>query len=74
MRLLGYQRFVREGDWYAGVDIGAGFLTSRKFENLMAFWPGLQTLIGAVDALVRQGYIASPFFLRFLAEGALSLQ
>lgn len=45
--LLVYQRFVREGDWYAGVDMGAGFLTSRKFENLMAFWPGLQALLGA---------------------------
>lgn len=50
---LGNQRFVREGDWYAGVDMGGGFVTSRKFENLMAFWPGLQTLIGATGRVRR---------------------
>lgn len=40
------QRFLREGDWYAGADMDAGMLTSRTFDNLMAFWPGMQTLMG----------------------------
>lgn len=42
----GAQRFLREGDWYAGADMEAGMLTSRTFDNLMAFWPGMQALMG----------------------------
>lgn len=45
------QRFAREGDWYAGVDMSGGFVTSRKFDNLMAFWPGMQTLIGKMEGM-----------------------
>eukprot|EP00904_Undaria_pinnatifida_P012934 jgi/Undpi1/8771/HiC_scaffold_25.g11233.m1 len=47
------QRFAREGDWYAGVDMSGGFVTSRKFDNLMAFWPGMQTLVGDVSLASR---------------------
>lgn len=47
MRVRGcVQRFLREGDWYAGVEIESGYVTARNFDNLMAFWPGMQTLIG----------------------------
>ncbi|CAM9739383.1 unnamed protein product [Scytosiphon promiscuus] len=47
------QRFLREGDWYAGVEIESGVVTSRTFDNLMAFWPGMQTLIGDVSLASR---------------------
>ncbi|CAM9366589.1 unnamed protein product [Ectocarpus sp. 13 AM-2016] len=47
------QRFVREGDWYAGVEMEGGALTSRTFDNLMAFWPGMQTLMGEVTLASR---------------------
>ncbi|CAM9824254.1 unnamed protein product, partial [Ectocarpus sp. 8 AP-2014] len=47
------QRFVREGDWYADVEMEGGTLTSRTFDNLMAFWPGMQTLMGEVTLASR---------------------
>ncbi|CAM9934739.1 unnamed protein product, partial [Ectocarpus fasciculatus] len=47
------QRFLREGDWYAGVEMEGGALTSRTFDNLMAFWPGMQTLMGEVTLASR---------------------
>eukprot|EP00752_Nemacystus_decipiens_P005748 g5200.t1 len=43
---LNVQRFLREGDWYAGTEMEAGALTSRTLDNLMAFWPGMQTIMG----------------------------
>lgn len=51
------QRFVREGDWYTGVDIWNGMVTIRRFDNLMAFWPGMQTLIGESSPCSYQGHI-----------------
>lgn len=47
------QRFLREGDWYGGADIEGGFLTTRTFDNLMAFWPGMQTLMGKGGGMTR---------------------
>ncbi|CAM9853566.1 unnamed protein product [Ascophyllum nodosum] len=47
------QRFVREGDWYATVEINTGFIFSRTFDNLMAFWPGIQVLLGDVSLASR---------------------
>lgn len=46
LRRFSRQRFMREGDWYASVDIAEGFVTFRTFDNLMAFWPGMQALLG----------------------------
>ncbi|CAM9806758.1 unnamed protein product, partial [Discosporangium mesarthrocarpum] len=40
------QRFLRDGDWYSDVDMASGRPTRRVFDSLMAFWPGMQTLIG----------------------------
>ena len=41
-----YQKY---NDWYQQVDMNSGKSKSRDFENLAAFWPGLETDIGHVD-------------------------
>ncbi|CAN0165298.1 unnamed protein product [Laminaria digitata] len=51
--------------------MGAGFLTARSFENLMAFWPGLQTLIGDVSVASRT---LNAFFLIWRDWGFLPEQ
>ncbi|CAM9975227.1 unnamed protein product, partial [Heterosigma akashiwo] len=40
------ERYNRAGDWYNDVDMNTGAVRRRRFENLMAFWPGTQLLIG----------------------------
>ena len=52
--MMAPQRFLREGDWYAGAEMDGGVVTSRTFDNLMAFWPGMQTLMGKEG---RDGYV-----------------
>lgn len=44
---------VRQGDWYADVDMFAGKPRRQHFENLQAFWPGLQVLAGDVALAAR---------------------
>ena len=39
---------VRQGDWYADVDMFGGKPRRQHFENLQAFWPGVQILAGDV--------------------------
>ena len=35
-------KHLRRGDWFGDVDIYSGNFRRQRFENLMAFWPGLQ--------------------------------
>lgn len=44
---------LRHGDWYADVDMYSGKPRRHRFENLMAFWPGLQVLVGELPAAAR---------------------
>ena len=44
---------VRQGDWYADVDMFGGKLRRQHFENLQAFWPGVQVLAGDVALAAR---------------------
>eukprot|EP01064_Diplonema_japonicum_P022376 TRINITY_DN3209_c1_g2_i1.p1 TRINITY_DN3209_c1_g2~~TRINITY_DN3209_c1_g2_i1.p1 ORF type:complete len:652 (+),score=125.79 TRINITY_DN3209_c1_g2_i1:91-2046(+) len=38
--------FIADGDWYPDVHMKTGELQRQRAEGLLAFWPGLQTLIG----------------------------
>eukprot|EP01059_Diplonema_ambulator_P005032 TRINITY_DN14768_c0_g1_i1.p1 TRINITY_DN14768_c0_g1~~TRINITY_DN14768_c0_g1_i1.p1 ORF type:complete len:662 (+),score=191.04 TRINITY_DN14768_c0_g1_i1:1111-3096(+) len=38
--------FISDGDWYPDVHMKTGELQRQRVEGLLAFWPGLQTLIG----------------------------
>mmetsp|Transcript_38000 Transcript_38000/g.50045 ORF Transcript_38000/g.50045 Transcript_38000/m.50045 type:complete len:1155 (-) Transcript_38000:35-3499(-) len=43
------ERYNRVGDWYNDVDMNTGAVRRRRFENLMAFWPGMQLLVGDIN-------------------------
>ena len=49
----GIERYLKHGDWYADVDMYSGKARRQRFENLQAFWPGLQALLGELDAAAR---------------------
>lgn len=50
LRCWCFQRFLREGDWYANLEMSTGMISRTMFENLMAFWPGMQILMGGCDS------------------------
>ena len=52
----------RIGEWYADVDMSSGLSGGSKkvFESLMAFYPGMQTLLGEIEPAARS---LSSFFL-----------
>jgi len=47
------EKHNRIGDWYNDVDMYTGAVKRRRFENLMAFWPGMQILVGDTKPAVR---------------------
>ncbi|GBG30893.1 Mannosyl-oligosaccharide alpha-1,2-mannosidase [Hondaea fermentalgiana] len=47
-------RRLRVGDtWYIEVNMHRGSTLRRQFNNLQAFWPGMQTLVGDAEAASR---------------------
>jgi len=44
---------TRQGDWFADVDMHGGKPRRQHFENLQAFWPGLQVLSGDLELASR---------------------
>mmetsp|Transcript_32612 Transcript_32612/g.51962 ORF Transcript_32612/g.51962 Transcript_32612/m.51962 type:complete len:1085 (+) Transcript_32612:389-3643(+) len=47
-------RHLRIDDtWYIEADMHRGNIQRRQFNNLQAFWPGMQTLVGDFDAASR---------------------
>ena len=44
---------VRQGDWFADVDMFAGKARRQHFENLQAFWPGMQVSAGDLALAAR---------------------
>jgi hypothetical protein len=58
----GVQKNSRIGDWYVDVDMNRGLQGNvrQTFESLMAFYPGMQTLIGELSPAAKT---LSSFFL-----------
>jgi len=48
------KRFVQYGDWFNDVDMFNGKLRRNRVENLHAFWPGMEAVLGFSDAGARQ--------------------
>lgn len=44
---------MRQGDWHADVDMFSGKPRRTHFENLQAFWPGVQVLAGDLTLAAR---------------------
>lgn len=51
---------LKKGDWFQDVDTFNGQNRRSKFENLMAFWPGVLALMGEINESSR---ILNAFFL-----------
>ena len=51
---LAIKRFVQVGDWFSDVDMFNGKLRRNRVENLHAFWPGMEALLGFSDSGARQ--------------------
>eukprot|EP00615_Pteridomonas_danica_P011828 CAMPEP_0114333130 /NCGR_PEP_ID=MMETSP0101-20121206/3554_1 /TAXON_ID=38822 ORGANISM="Pteridomonas danica, Strain PT" /NCGR_SAMPLE_ID=MMETSP0101 /ASSEMBLY_ACC=CAM_ASM_000211 /LENGTH=1141 /DNA_ID=CAMNT_0001464055 /DNA_START=1072 /DNA_END=4497 /DNA_ORIENTATION=+ len=51
---------LKKGDWFQDVDTFNGQNRRSRFENLMAFWPGVLVLMGEIDEGAR---ILNAFFL-----------
>ncbi|CAH9095875.1 unnamed protein product [Cuscuta epithymum] len=47
---LAVQKYFRHGPWYHDADMRTGRATYWQLTSLQAFWPGLQVLVGDVDA------------------------
>ncbi|XP_061907859.1 ER degradation-enhancing alpha-mannosidase-like protein 2 [Entelurus aequoreus] len=47
------QNYTRFDDWYLWVQMHKGTVSMPVFQSLEAFWPGLQSLLGNLDAAVR---------------------
>ena len=45
--------YARQGDWFADVDMHGGKARRQHFENLQAFYPGLQVLAGDLELASR---------------------
>ena len=68
----GVQAHSRLGQWYADVDMNVGVsgATRRVFESLMAFYPGMQILIGELGPAARtlNSFMVVREFLGMLPE------
>nr|GMC60392.1 alpha-mannosidase I MNS5 isoform X1 [Ipomoea batatas] len=47
---LAVQKYFRHGPWYHDADMRTGKATYWQLTSLQAFWPGVQVLVGDVDA------------------------
>jgi hypothetical protein len=43
------KKFVQTGDWFSDVDMFNGKLRRNRVENLQAFWPGMESMLGFSD-------------------------
>lgn len=50
---LAVKRFNQLGDWFADVDMHSGAVRRQIAENLQAFWPGLESLLGLTRTSAR---------------------
>jgi len=41
------------GDWFIDVDMFSGKLRKKRSENLQAFWPGMEAMLGLTDSSAR---------------------
>ncbi|XP_055826499.1 alpha-mannosidase I MNS5 isoform X1 [Solanum dulcamara] len=47
---IGVQKYFRHGPWYHEADMRTGVATYWQLTSLQAFWPGLQVLVGDIEA------------------------
>lgn len=43
------KKFVQTGDWFSDVDMFNGKVRRNRVENLQAFWPGMESMLGYSD-------------------------
>jgi hypothetical protein len=56
------------GDWFVDVDMFSGQVRNKRSENLQAFWPGLEALMGMSHA---SGRLLNAFYLVWTEVGFL---
>lgn len=56
------------GDWFVDVDMYSGKVRNKRSENLQAFWPGMEALMGMSDA---SGRLLNAFYLVWSEVGFL---
>lgn len=44
------KRHVQDGDWFGDVDMHSGKVRRNRVENLHAFWPGMEALLGFTES------------------------
>ena len=47
------KRHVQVGDWFTEVDMFNGKTRRNRVENLQAFWPGMESILGLCDSAAR---------------------
>ena len=64
------KRFVQVGDWFSDVDMYNGKVRRNRGENLQAFWPGIEAMIGfsSSGAKLLNSFYSVWSYLGFLPE------
>ena len=50
---LAVKQYNQGGDWFSDVDMNDGHLRRQIAENLQAFWPGMESLLGLTRSSAR---------------------
>jgi hypothetical protein len=64
----GAKRHSLVGDWFVDVDMFSGQLRNKRSENLQAFWPGMEAVLGMSHASAR---LLNAFYLVWTEVGFL---
>lgn len=62
------KKYSMSGDWFVDVDMYSGKLRNKRSENLQAFWPGMEAILGISDSSAR---LLNAFYLVWSEVGFL---
>jgi mannosidase alpha-like ER degradation enhancer 2 len=61
----GIMKYIRRGVWYLDVNMHSGAVSWMVYSSLASFWPGVQVLVGDIEAAVETQYSIHSLWRRF---------
>ena len=61
----GIMKYIRRGVWYLDVNMHSGAVSWMVYSSLASFWPGVQVLVGDLEAAVQTQYSIHSLWRRF---------
>jgi mannosidase alpha-like ER degradation enhancer 2 len=61
----GIMKYIRRGVWYLDVNMHSGAVSWMVYSSLASFWPGVQVLVGDIEAAVQTQYSIHSLWRRF---------